>query len=135
MAHGGPCDGNLFAGGEIDVVGCPVHRVAANGHVAREFELAKIVDTGAIRNGRVAGDAAVPQGKGAIAFDVDAAAKIAALVGNLAGGLLAIGDGQGLAAANLDGVLPVCPNDVIAVETKVDVVVARPGFGKVYSSC
>ena len=77
-------------------------------------------------------DAAVPHGEGTVAFDGDAAALLAARVGNLAGVRLAVGDGQGLAVGDLDSILAVSPGDGLAVEAEVDVVAHFPRRSKLH---
>ena len=97
---------------------------------------AVVVDTGAITGTRRAGscrvarDAAVIESKGATCDDIDAAARLAFFVGDLANNLFAVGDGQGRSAFNLDGVFILGPGDGVAVKAEVDFVAALPGVGE-----
>ena len=89
---------------------------------------AQVADTTASLVASVAGDAAVPEGEGAIPVDVDAAALRVLRMRDLARSVaaMAVGDGQGRVFADLDGVNITGLGDGLAVEAEVDVVVAFP---------
>ena len=156
FSHAAPFDGDGFAAGEVNVAGRAAGRVSFDGRVAREVERAVAEDAAAVCGGRVADDASAAHGERAVIVDaaaaavadrvagdvavpnsqgaavVNAASCLSTRMGNLASllAVVAVGDGQGRAAIDLDGIFAIRPGDGLAVEAELDVVGALPGVGE-----